>query len=715
MFLSPLLGFILFYGLFRGLLSVTHGWLAACAATHRRSLRGLKTGKYSLDLSSLQTQDEESRPERPKSEKVGKRPLASGMVRVTRGEPLRRESSELNKKRPEMSETQLSPLPPVPSRPSVGPTSSPVRSSRARKRYRAALQWGSGLAAVALLALTLICVHLRPNDQPVRIVSTDYWENARLVGLLIFSLDSGDGLVFKKDNVLQKTPYVIGLAWAGHLLGWNAHQVFLTMGTLNVLLLGVALVRFGRRWTHRRVPWGFLIVVPLLFWGKGFFQSNEYHLATLPMTAAYPSTFSFALSLLSLSLLADVCRLGRDRTGRAIAWVAAAALLAAVALSHLLTFLCFFVPTAGLTGLFLARSKRAWGLSLLVFPAIAVCLLFWPWPEIACKPLLTYLNMEKTGTPEKQNAAPELAAEEKKSDSEASREEKVSFDPDVYEKHYKINKMLNRAPAICWGFGLLAVLCVFRRKRREVWGLAAAALLFLLAWAVTGYLSKIVMGHPITMGYRFLYFCGLFLQLAAVRCVWDFSAGPRRWWLVSAMALLFVLIPGRDCLKESQERYFGSWPPVFIPSAQLDEIRALTGRQTVLAGNDVSYYLPAFNIKSGWVGRMQRSDVNPLNPIVRTWLNNQTDENLARVAQLEKIDAHWLLFDKTLDGDAAPPRATKPDSNVVVLRLPAESPLLQRVFENERYILFHIQREAPASSLSPTPAPEAGGATGGAS
>jgi hypothetical protein len=612
-----------------------------------------------------------------------------------------------------MPENPMQPLPSVPVQPGVEPASAPVRSSSSlRKRYRTALRWGSGGGAVALLALALVCVHLRPNDQPIRIASTDYWEHARLIGELIFSLDGGTGLTFSNDNVQQKTPYIIGLAWVGHILGWNSQQVLLTMATLNILLLAVALVRFGRRWSHRRLPWGLLIAVPLLFWGKGFFQSNEYHLATLPMTAAYPSTFSFALSLLSLSFLADVCRLGQGRTGRAIVLLVVATLLAAcVELTHLLTFLCFFIPTAGLTGLFLSRSKRAWARSLLIFPAIALCLLLWPWPEATYKQLSNYVKDEKQGNAERQRPpAAQPVAQQENTVSKAEKEKQATFDPDVYEKHYKINKMLNRAPAIPWGFVLLATLCAFHRKRREVWGLGAAALLFLLAWAVTGYLFKIVMGHPITMGYRFLYFCGLFLQLAAARCLWDFSAGRRRWWLVSVGMLLVILVPARDCLKENSERYFGSWPPQFIPTAQLDEIRALTGHQAVLAGNDVSYYLTAFNFKCGWAGRMHRRDVNP---VILTWLKDQTDENLALAARFR--NASWLLFDKTLDGDAAPARATEPGSNVVVLRLPAESSLLRKVFENERYILFHIQTDATAPSISPAPVPEPGGETGATS
>jgi hypothetical protein len=120
--------------------------------------------------------------------------------------------------------------------------------------------------AGALLALTLVCIHLRPNDQPIRIASTDYWENASRVGLLVLALDGQKGLVF--DNSFQKNPYVIGLAWGAHALGWNANRALLVATPFNLLLLAWALVRFGRRWTHRRVPWGLLVAVPLLFWGK---------------------------------------------------------------------------------------------------------------------------------------------------------------------------------------------------------------------------------------------------------------------------------------------------------------------------------------------------------------------------------------------------------------------------------------------------------------
>jgi hypothetical protein len=584
------------------------------------------------------------------------------------------------------------------------------RAFSARKRYRTLLRWGSGLVAVLFLALLLVCIHLRPNDQPLRIVSTDYWENARLVGQLIFSLDGGEGLVFNNDNVQQKNPYVVGLAGVGHLLGWNANQVLLGMASLNVFLLAGALVRFGRRWTHGRVPWGLLIAVPLLFWGKGFFQSNEYHLATLPMTAAYPSTFSFALALFSLSLLVDVCQLEGERKGlkTSVLVILAALPAACVALTHPLTFLCFFVPVAGLTGLIFARSKRAWARSLLVFPALALCLLFWPWPQATYQPLLNYLNLEKTGHPQQQVPSPQPPAKpDSTTEKTVGKEKSVSFDADVYQKHYKINKMLSRAPAIPWGLALLALLAGFHRRRREVWGLVAAVTCFLLAWAVTGYLLKI------TMGYRFLYFGGLFLQLAAATCLWEFSAGRRRWWLVSVAVLaIIVLIPGRDCLKENRQRYFASWPPQFLPTAQLEEIRTLTGRQAVLAGNDVSYYLPAFSIKRAWGGRihMVRNSSGLATRVIRPWLEDQTDANLAQAAQATK--ASWLLFDKALDGDAAPERAAGAASRAPVLRLPAESPRLQKAFESERYILFRIQPDPNASADSSTPASPAEGETG---
>jgi hypothetical protein len=57
-----------------------------------------------------------------------------------------------------------------------------------------------------------------------------------------------------------------------------------------------------------------------------------------------------------------------------------------------------------------------------------------------------------------------------------------------------------------------------------------------------------------------------------------------------------VLLPARDCLKQP-EPLFRLVPPQFIPPLKLVEVRAWTGTETVLAGIEVSYYLPAFNIQ----------------------------------------------------------------------------------------------------------------------
>ncbi len=224
-----------------------------------------------------------------------------------------------------------------------------------RRRYRFLLRLLCNLTGGSLVILAVYTSLTRADNHPTQ----DFWTCASHVATFQDIFDRGEGWFQAIGKVEGRMPYEVGWGWVASRLDSTPSRVLRTAEVLNILLLSVGFWVFGRRWTARSTPWGLLIVVPLLFWGRGFYQTTEYHLALLPLVGHYHTTFSVSLALFSLALLADCCRSDFPRRDwRVHSRLAGAAFLGGgVALCHSITSFFFLIPMSVVTILFQCNSE----------------------------------------------------------------------------------------------------------------------------------------------------------------------------------------------------------------------------------------------------------------------------------------------------------------------------------------------------------------------
>lgn len=492
--------------------------------------------------------------------------------------------------------------------------------------FRKSLRILSLLGVICMVLWVLGLLWMRPNDWPATRGVSDFWKHGADVALMVNAMESEAGLLAMLDQapVSAKTPYIFGLAVVAKVTRLAVPLLLSMVASLNLFLLLFALGWFARGWMTRGAPWALPVFICLVFWGEGFSHSNEYHVAILPLVLAYPSTFAFALSLIALSLLRRWARSSRQHK----TMIGAAGLGALVALTHSLTFFLFLCPTAFLVLMFSASSQKR-RLSGLVFYLLALLLaLAWPMREAFYGPVSAYITAERNG---------DTFNKKDPSEEKSKSSPKVVFDEDAYKKHYDLGKVVKRAPAIWMGF-LFMIALAFRRKKRARFPLVAG-FLCLLGWAFSGYVLKI------TMGYRFLYFFGLFAQIATAQMVWDYSVarGKMRWTsIVAIVAVLWVMCA---TVGKGIERYHGDNSHALISLRQMQEIRDKVGTSRVLGDEKVSFYIQAFGMQPSWPGR---TSMFAAPEAVAQWLGDRTDANLLNLYMQRKVQKRprWILLEK---------------------------------------------------------------------
>jgi len=131
------------------------------------------------------------------------------------------------------------------------------------------------------------------------------------------------------------TPYLVGVAGVGRLLGATPYRALQFGGLVNLALYAASVGYFFSRYSlHYRTSLAaacFLGVSLLLRWDN-FGWSSETSLVTLQFTQTYPSTLGWSLALFSFGLAAD---LRRARQWRHVGLLVLC--LAALLLNHVLT------------------------------------------------------------------------------------------------------------------------------------------------------------------------------------------------------------------------------------------------------------------------------------------------------------------------------------------------------------------------------------------
>ncbi len=559
-----------------------------------------------------------------------------------------------------------------------------------RSGYRLFLRLFFNLTGIGVIGLAVYSSLFRADNYPTQ----DFWTCAYHVSIFQDIFDRGEGWFQAIGKVESPSPYEMGWGGMASAFDWTPSRALRIAEIVNILLLSAGFVVFGRRWTSKSTPWGLLVAIPFLFWGRGFYQTPEYHLAMLPLVAHYHTTFGFALALFSLALLTDYCRSESLNDWRACCRLAGAAFLGAgVALCHSITSFFFLIPMAVVTVWFQSHSRRHRLYGLLFFPAMFLAVMLWPWREVAVAPLIKYIQSEQSGemavkTESRPSAA--LNADPVSSPEpvqpvgflERIRTKQVTFNPGQYKVHFTLSEIFSRAPALKWGWLFLAVWVFLRPRKRIVWALVLSILLLLAGWAFSGYILKF------TQGGRFLYFIGFLLQLVTIRALWDLMAAPRWKWVLSLPLLLCLYVPMRDCVEGYRNNFCTSKVLIRLPVDQLAEIRKRVGDEKVLCDLETINYLSAFGIQPAWIERVYGPVAPKLAPAsLQNWWACPLDGKGLFWA-VKESGASWLLFDKQGVHDL---KQIHSATRAFCQTLYSRSPALESVYESEVYILYRIR------------------------
>jgi hypothetical protein len=191
-----------------------------------------------------------------------------------------------------------------------------------------------------VVILIALFVTLKISNYPYRHTS-DAWEHTAALQELSTNLTSP-----KNPNVASGAPtprympYLLLLAVSKKLTGFDVFTVMRIASMLNLLLLSLAVFLFTREYfqDHRQPLYS--LIVMLFFWGLGYSWSGAYQFSILPLVLPYPSTITFALSLLGLYFV-----LRAIKSNSLIYLVAIVVLGWFILLSHPLTGGFFFVSS----------------------------------------------------------------------------------------------------------------------------------------------------------------------------------------------------------------------------------------------------------------------------------------------------------------------------------------------------------------------------------
>jgi hypothetical protein len=128
----------------------------------------------------------------------------------------------------------------------------------------------------------------------------DYWEHSAALTEWMRNLaEPGNPHLASGDSSSRYIPVFLLLAGIGKGLGLDAVQLMGLSAILNYLLVAAGIYLFSR--AYFRDPWAPLIAFLVLFtaWGVPWIWANLYHLRSFFMTASYPATFVFGMSLIA--------------------------------------------------------------------------------------------------------------------------------------------------------------------------------------------------------------------------------------------------------------------------------------------------------------------------------------------------------------------------------------------------------------------------------
>ncbi len=363
----------------------------------------------------------------------------------------------------------------------------------ASERFAIMIYWVLAAMLVGYMGWAVVADPLFTYD-----LNSDLWEHSAAIREWMNDLwhPKNPHLVSEAGSP-RYMPYYFLLAVMGKILGLEAIAVLKVSALINIALLTLGIFLFFR--TYFRSDWAAVIglIVLLTGWGSAWSWSNVYQLRTLPYVAPYPSTFSFALTLVCLWLQTLMLRSENPPVKR---YIVLAVLVAIVVASHPLTG-SFAVASLMLLALFHPGVRKETRASTMIAVAFGLVLAeLWP-----------YYSVWKVTL------------------GVSGGEAKNWIDSGVFTWSARPRLLLEHPfynpvrVLIALGPALTGVIClIFLARRREHWFILFGALTMIAPYAVN-------LVYPIPLGHRFLLFAIFFFHLAMVwatlECLRNMSYG----------------------------------------------------------------------------------------------------------------------------------------------------------------------------------------------
>jgi len=225
------------------------------------------------------------------------------------------------------------------------------------------------ILSAALVLYVALCVGNRDI-----IPEADAWEHHRVIVTLSKELwNPGNPTYATADSSIRYSPYFLSQALFVRWTGIDAYHVLGFVAVLNTALLCFAVRGLMAAWGELRST-GVALLFMMSLYGIAPGYAGSFALADLPWHQVNPSAFAFALLLIALTQIKRIS----DRTTSPIAgWLIVAVGLILPLLDHAMTG-AFGAMAAGLTAIYLRKSKLLIGAVVCVVIAVAVALA-WPW------------------------------------------------------------------------------------------------------------------------------------------------------------------------------------------------------------------------------------------------------------------------------------------------------------------------------------------------
>jgi hypothetical protein len=205
----------------------------------------------------------------------------------------------------------------------------------------------------------------------------DFFEHSAVIRALADDLINPGHPFFSNNNPHAfYSPYAVILALISRIFHISHLYTMAFFSIFNIILLLIAIYYFCKAYFNNNNTSFYALILMTLWWGyRPWEWSGFYYLYNLPFIASYPSTFSMALSFLSLYIYTEYLK---NNNKTILALLAIILMGEVVLLSHPITAIFLFTAIFCMT-LSINLNKKSFITMILILSIILLLAIFWPY------------------------------------------------------------------------------------------------------------------------------------------------------------------------------------------------------------------------------------------------------------------------------------------------------------------------------------------------